>query len=75
VIRLLLASGVLGAVGFMVVFTALTATRADYDPIRHFVSILSLGDGGFAMIVNFVVCGVLIAGLGVGLARAVDRRG
>jgi len=69
VIRLLLASGVLGAVGFMVVFTALTATRADYDPIRHFVSILSLGDGGWAMVVNFVVGGILVSGLGVGLAR------
>lgn len=67
--RLLLSGGVVGAVLFVTVFTVLGATRAQYDSIRHFISILSLGEGGPAQIVNFVVGGVLIAGLGVGLGR------
>jgi hypothetical protein len=41
-----------------------------------FVSILSLGDGGWAQVVNFIVGGVLIAGLGLGLGkRAWSGRG
>lgn len=67
--RWLLAGGVLGAVLFALVFTILAATRAQYDPVPHFISILSLGDGGLAQIANFVVGGVLITGLGVGLGR------
>lgn len=67
--RLLLLGGVLGAVLFVLVFTALGATRAQYDTVRHFISILSLGPGGWAQIANFIVGGVLIVGLGVGLGR------
>ena len=68
--RGLLRFGVAGVVLFVAVFTVIGASRAAYDPIRHFVSILSLGDGGAVQIVNFVVGGVLIAGLGLGLARS-----
>ena len=69
----LIQAGAAGAAAFVVVVTALSATRADYDPVRHFVSILSLGDGGWAQVVNFVVGGVLIAGLGVGLGMRATR--
>jgi hypothetical protein len=62
-------AGVAGIVLFTAVFTVVGAARPAYDPIRHFVSVLSLGDGGWVQIANFVVCGVLIAGLGTGLAR------
>jgi hypothetical protein len=65
----LLLGGVTGAVVFPVAFTLIGAIRAEYDPTRHFVSILSLGDGGWQQIVNFVIGGVLLAGLGMGLAR------
>lgn len=67
--RRLLAGGVMGAALFVLVFTILAATRAQYDPVPHFISILSLGDGGWAQIANFVVGGVLIAGLGMALRR------
>ena len=70
----LVQAGTIGAALFVAVFTVLTATRADYDPVRHFVSILSLGDGGWAQVVNFVVGGLLIAGLGVGLRRRWESR-
>lgn len=59
--------GTVGTALFVAVFTVLTATRAGYDPVRHFVSILSLGDGGWVQVVNFVAGGLLMAGLGVGL--------
>jgi len=65
--RRLLVGGLVGTVAFAVLFTILGAVRAQYDPVRHFISILSLGDGGWLQIANFVVCGALIAGLGVGL--------
>jgi hypothetical protein len=68
--RVLLVAGSSGAIAFAAVFTILTATRAAYDPVRHFVSILSLGDGGWAQIANFVVGGLLIAGLGIGMAQS-----
>lgn len=68
--RGLLVAGVLGVALFAVVFTVLGAVRAAYEPVRHFVSILSLGDGGWAQIANFIVGGVLIVALGVGLARS-----
>ena len=67
--RTLLVAGVAGTIAFAVIFTILAATRAAYDPVRHFVSILSLGEGGWLQIVNFVVGGALLAGLGIGLAR------
>jgi len=67
--RKFLIAGVAGTVAFALAFTILGAVRAQYDPVRHFISILSLGDGGWAQIANFVVSGVLIAGLGVGLGR------
>lgn len=67
--RLLLGAGAIGALAFAIVFTILGAARAAYDPVRHFVSILSLGDGGWLQIANFLGGGALIAGLGIGLAR------
>lgn len=67
--RQLLVVGVAGVALFAAVFTVLGALRPAYDPIRHFVSILSLGDGGIAQIVNFLVGGAAIVALGVGMAR------
>jgi hypothetical protein len=67
--RGLLWAGVAGVVLFAVVFTVLSAIRAAYDPARHFVSILSLGEGGLAQVANFVLGGALIVCLGAGLAR------
>ena len=65
----LIQAGVAGALVFAAIFTIVGTTRVAYDPVRHFVSILSLGDGGWVQVANFVVCGLLIAGLGVGLGR------
>lgn len=70
VTRLLLGCGAVGAVLFVVVFTVDGATRAGYDPVRHPVSALSLGDRGWLQITNFVVSGLLLLAFAVGLRRA-----
>lgn len=67
--RTLLQAGIVGPVLFVAVFLVEGATRPGYDAVRTFVSELSLGDGGWVQIANFVVVGALIAGFGVGLGR------
>ena len=62
-------AGVAGPILFFAVFTVLGATRTGYDPVRHFVSLLSLGEGGWIQVVNFVVSGLLIVGFGAALRR------
>jgi hypothetical membrane protein len=74
--RWLLTGGVIGPVLFVVVFLVEGAIRADagYDPMRMFISLLSLSDQGWQQIANFVVSGTLILGGAVGL-RSVMREG
>ena len=48
-------------------------TRPGFRPSFHPMSLLSLGDGGWVQIVNFVLTGVLVIGGGLGLGRALDR--
>jgi hypothetical protein len=69
--RILLAAGVLGPVVFVVGFTLLGALRAAYDPMRQFVSLLSLTPEGWLQTVNFLVSGALIVAGGVGLWMAI----
>jgi hypothetical membrane protein len=70
----LLTGGVIGPVLFVVVILVEGWTRADYDPMTMFGSLLSLGDLGWQQIANFVVSGVLVLGGAVGL-RAVMTDG
>lgn len=72
--RWLLLAGVIGPILFVIVFLVEGWTRAGYDPMRMFVSLLALSDDGWQQIVNFVVSGVLVAGGAVGL-RSVLREG
>jgi hypothetical membrane protein len=67
--RWLLTGGVIGPVLFVVVFLVEGATRAEagYDPMRMFVSLLSLGDLGWQQIANFLVAGALELGGAFGL--------
>jgi len=67
--RLLLTGGVVGPILFVVVFTILGAIRTGYDPMRQFVSLLMLSDGGWIQVASFVVSGTLIAGSAIGLRR------
>jgi hypothetical protein len=67
--RALLTGGIVGPALFVVVFVVAGATRADYDPMRQFVSLLMLSDGGWVLIVSFVITGLLILGAAVGFRR------
>jgi len=67
--RTLLRAGVVGPALFIAVFLVEGATRPGYDAVRTFVSELSLGDGGWVQIANFLVAGTLILGFAAGLRR------
>jgi Protein of unknown function (DUF998) len=65
----LLAGGVAGPLLFIVVFLIEGATRPGYSAARNMVSDLAMSDEGWQQIANFLVCGVLVLGLAVGLSR------
>jgi len=67
--RLLLA-GVAAAPVFIGSFLVQGALRPDYDPLRHPVSSLSLGPGGWVQQVTFWLTGALVLACAVGLRRA-----
>ena len=53
-------AGVVGPILFIVVFLVEGAIRPGYDPIRHQVSYLSLGEGGWVQVLTFLVPGALV---------------
>lgn len=67
--RLLLWSGVVGPLLFVVVLLIEGATRPGYNAWHTFGSLLSLGDQGWMQISNFIVCGVLTLGFAIGLRQ------
>jgi len=67
--RLLLACGAIGPLLFIVMFLIEGATRPNYSAWHHFVSSLSLGEGGWMQITNFLICGVLVLCFAIGLRR------
>lgn len=69
-IRLLLAGGAIGPLLFIVVFLIEGATRPHYSVWQDAVSALSLGEGGWMQITNFIVCGALVLGFSIVLRRA-----
>lgn len=68
--RRLLACGALAGPLFVVTFLVAGATRAHYDPLRHPVSSLELGDHGWVQHANFLIAGLLTLLLAAGLRRA-----
>ena len=68
--KALLVCGAIAGPLFVVGFLFEGATRANYDPLRHPVSSLALGDYGWVQSANFVVAGLLTLALSVGLRRA-----
>ncbi|MFJ8581326.1 DUF998 domain-containing protein [Micromonospora sp. NPDC093277] len=70
VTRRLLGCGAIGAPLFVIVFLVEGAVRQDYRPLRDQVSGLAIGQRGWVQIANFIICGVLMLALAVGLRRA-----
>lgn len=66
----LLWAGVAAPVVFVVSFLVQGALRPGYDPLRHPVSALSLGPGGWVQMVMFSITGALIIAFAVGLRTA-----
>jgi uncharacterized membrane protein YhaH (DUF805 family) len=67
--RALLACGVVAGPLFVAVGLLQMLTRDGFDPTRHPLSLLSLGDLGWVQIANFVVAGLLFAASAVGMRR------
>jgi hypothetical membrane protein len=74
-LRLLLTCGIIGPLLFIVVFLIEGATRADYSPLRHPISSLSIGEFGWMQVANFVVTGALMIVFAVGLRRVLGTAG
>lgn len=68
--RTLLACGVIAGALFVLAFLVEGATRAGYDPLRHPVSSLALGDSGWTQTASFIVAGLLTLAFAAGLRRA-----
>jgi hypothetical protein len=68
--RPLLLAGLVGAVLFVLVFLVEGAIRPGYEPRRHPVSALALGDRGRVQVANFVITGCLMGAFAVGVRRS-----
>lgn len=62
-------AGLLAGPIFVVSFIIQGALRPGYDPLRHPVSSLSLGPGGWVQMVTFWVTGLLVIVFAIGLRR------
>jgi len=67
--RTLLTGAVVATPLFVILWAVQAATREGFRPFFHPMSLLSLGEGGWVQIGNFVVVGLLIVGGGVALGR------
>jgi drug/metabolite transporter (DMT)-like permease len=65
----LLNLGILAGPLYVVVSLVLGVTRQGYDPVRHPASMLSLGDGGWLQITNFVLTGLFYITAVLGLRK------
>jgi hypothetical membrane protein len=67
-------AGVIAPLLFTVVYMVEGGTRPGYDPLRHQVSLLSLGEGGWIQTASFLVTGALLIAFAIAL-RADLREG
>ena len=73
--RTLLACGAIAGPLFTLASILEGATRAHYQPLRHPVSSLELGDFGWTQRANFLVAGGLTLAFAIGLRRALRPLG
>lgn len=73
--RLLLVLGMLAGPLYVVVGVAQAFLREGFDPTRHALSLLSLGEWGWIQIGNFIVSGLFVIAGAVGIRRALRRNG
>jgi hypothetical protein len=71
----LLKCGAIAGPLFTVAWILEGATRANYDPLQHAISSLSVGDRGWIQIITLIVTGLLIVAFAFGLRRALGHGG
>ena len=62
-------AGILAPAIFVGVFTVEGALRSGYDPLKMYISALSLGNRGWLQISNFIVLGLLLFIFTLGLSK------
>ena len=67
VVKALLTCGAIAGPLFVVIFLVEGATRTGYNPLRHPVSSLALGNFGWMQTANFIVAGLLMVAFALGL--------
>ena len=67
-------AGVVAPLLFTGVYLILGATRPGYEPLRHQVSLLSLGDGGWVQVTSFLVNGALLIVFAIALRARLGAR-
>jgi hypothetical protein len=72
--RIMLICGALAGPLFSLIWFITGLTRANYDPMRHPISALSLGEFGWTQVTNFIVTGILTLALAAGLWKALRSR-
>ena len=73
--KLLLMCGALAGPLFTIIWFITGLTRTNYDPMRHPISSLSIGEFGWTQVTNFILTGLLTLGLAFGLRKALQSRG
>jgi hypothetical protein len=71
----LLTCGVLAGPLFTVIWLVAGATRASYDPLRHPISSLAIGELGWTQTANFFITGLLTLAFAFGLRRRLQSPG
>jgi hypothetical membrane protein len=68
--KILLISGALGCWLFVLASIIAGRFHIDYNPVRHPLSSLALGEYGWLQVANFILLGLLTLGFAIGLRRA-----
>lgn len=72
--RSLLVCGAFAGPLFTILWLITGLTRANYDPMRHPISSLAIGESGWTQVTNFIITGVLTLALAFGLRGALQSR-
>jgi Protein of unknown function (DUF998) len=73
--RLLLICGALAGPIFTIIWLITGLNRANYDPMRHPISSLAIGEFGWTQVANFLITGILTLAFAFGLREALQSRG
>ena len=69
-----MACGAIGSPLFVIIFLIEGAARAGYNPIRHPISSLSIGESGWIQIASFMLSGSLIVAFAFGLGVVLNPK-